>query len=57
MDMVSYETLDANAPADLFNELNEGDNVTFISLTEIPKVIRTNSRKINISLINKPNND
>lgn len=32
MDMVSYETLDANAPAELFNELNEGDNVTFISL-------------------------
>lgn len=32
MDMVSYETLDAKAPEDLFNGLNEGDNVTFISL-------------------------
>ena len=32
MDMVSYETLDANAPAELFNDLNEGDNVTFINL-------------------------
>ena len=32
MDMVSYETLDANASADLLNELNEGDNVTFIEL-------------------------
>lgn len=30
MDMVTYETLDANAPADLFNELSEGDNVTFV---------------------------
>ena len=32
MDMVSYETFDANAPSDLFLELNEGDNVTFIEL-------------------------
>ena len=32
MDMVSYETLDANASADLLSELNEGDNVTFIEL-------------------------
>ena len=32
MDMVSYETLDANAPPELFNELNIGDNVTFIEL-------------------------
>ncbi|MBS3114765.1 hypothetical protein J4448_06715 [Candidatus Woesearchaeota archaeon] len=32
MDMVNYETLDANAPAELFNDLNEGDNVTFINL-------------------------
>ncbi len=30
MDMVSYETLDANAPAELFEQLNEGDQVTFI---------------------------
>ena len=30
MDMVTYETLDATAPSELFNEINEGDNVTFI---------------------------
>ena len=30
MDMVTYETLDAIAPSALFNELNDGDNVTFI---------------------------
>ncbi len=32
MDMVSYETLDANTNSDLFNQLNEGDQVTFINL-------------------------
>ncbi|MBI2654151.1 hypothetical protein HYX02_05055 [Candidatus Woesearchaeota archaeon] len=32
MDMVSYETLDANAPEELFNQINEGDNVTFVEL-------------------------
>ena len=30
MDRVSYETLYANAPTDLLNELKEGDQVTFI---------------------------
>ncbi len=30
MDNVSYETLDANAPEEIFNELNEGDNITFV---------------------------
>ena len=30
MDNVSYETLDGTAPRDLINELNEGDQVTFI---------------------------
>ena len=30
MDMVTYETLDAIAPSALFNELNDGDSVTFI---------------------------
>ncbi|MDP3765038.1 MAG: hypothetical protein Q8R04_00845 [Nanoarchaeota archaeon] len=30
MDMVTYETLDANASPELSNELNEGDQVTFI---------------------------
>ena len=34
MDMVSYETFDANAPSDLLQELNEGDNVTFIDLKD-----------------------
>ena len=32
MDSVSYETLEADAPKDLINELNEGDEVTFIDL-------------------------
>ena len=32
MDMVSYETLDAIAPAGLLNDLNEGNQVTFIEL-------------------------
>ena len=30
MDMVSYETFDANARAELSNDLKDGDNVTFI---------------------------
>ena len=30
MDMMTYETLDAIAPSVLFNELNEGNQVTFI---------------------------
>tara|TARA_B100001964_G_C14238920_1_gene603949 strand:+ start:1564 stop:1980 length:417 start_codon:yes stop_codon:yes gene_type:complete len=30
MDNVSYETLDASAPEELHNELNEGDTVTFV---------------------------
>lgn len=32
MDMVSYETFDANLNSELFNQLNEGDQITFISL-------------------------
>ena len=32
MDSVSYETVDANAPEELLNELNEGDQVTFVDL-------------------------
>mgnify|MGYP001571434313 FL=1 len=39
MDMVSYETLDANAPAELFNDLNEGDNVTFVDVKGIIEII------------------
>ena len=30
MDNLSYETLDAKAPGELHNELNEGDAVTFV---------------------------
>ena len=30
MDNVSYETLDGTAPQELHNDLNEGDQVTFI---------------------------
>ena len=32
MDAVSYETLDAKVPVELVNDLNEGDNVTFVEL-------------------------
>lgn len=39
MDMVSYETLDANAASDILNELNEGDQVTFIDLKGNVKII------------------
>ena len=39
MDNVSYETLDANAPEELHNELNEGDQVTFIDINGDIKII------------------
>ncbi|MBI2541576.1 hypothetical protein HYV80_02610 [Candidatus Woesearchaeota archaeon] len=39
MDMVSYETLDASAASDIFNSLNEGDQVTFIDLKGDVKII------------------
>lgn len=39
MDMVSYETLDANAPAGLFEQINEGDQVTFIELNGNVRII------------------
>ena len=32
MDMVSYETLNASAPPDLINDLNEGDQITFVDI-------------------------
>ena len=32
MDMVSYETLDANASVELLNELSEGNQVTFVDI-------------------------
>ena len=40
MDMVSYETLDANATAELFEQLNEGDQVTFIELKGNVEIIQ-----------------
>lgn len=39
MDMFSYETLDANAPPELFNELNEGDQVTFVEVNGNVQII------------------
>lgn len=33
MDMVTYETLDANASSEVLNDLNEGDQVTFVELS------------------------
>ena len=39
MDMVSYETLNANAPNEILNELNEGDNVTFVDVKGIIEII------------------
>ena len=32
MDMISYETLDSNVDTELFNSLNEGDQVTFVNI-------------------------
>ncbi|MBI2652054.1 hypothetical protein HYX00_01195 [Candidatus Woesearchaeota archaeon] len=32
MDAVSYETLDSNLPAELINDINIGDTVTFVEL-------------------------
>ncbi|MBS3102995.1 hypothetical protein J4458_06155 [Candidatus Woesearchaeota archaeon] len=39
MDNVSYETLNANAPKELFSELNEGDIVTFIEFKGAIEII------------------
>ena len=39
MDNVSYETLDADAPEDLHNNLNEGGEVTFIDLAGNIKIL------------------
>jgi len=39
MDMVTYETLDANAPAELYNDLNENDLVTFIEFKSNIEII------------------
>ena len=32
MDAISYETLDSTLPPELINDINEGDNVTFVEL-------------------------
>ena len=32
MDLVSYETLDANAQSELLYNLNEGDQITFVNI-------------------------
>jgi len=39
MDNVSYETMDADAPEELHNNLNEGDEVTFINLEGNIKIL------------------
>ena len=39
MDADSYETLDATAAKELFNEINEGDEVTFIDLNGVTQII------------------
>ncbi len=39
MDNVSYETVDADCDSELLEELNEGDNVTFIDFEGRAKVI------------------
>ena len=39
MDMVTYETLDANAAVELFDQLNEGNQVTFIELNGNVQII------------------
>ena len=39
MDNVSYETLDADAPEELHNELSEGDLVTFVDFKGTIQVI------------------
>lgn len=39
MDAVSYETLDANIPPELADEVNEGDNVTFVELNGTVEIL------------------
>ena len=39
MDMVSYETVEADADKELFNELNENDFVTFVDFNGTFRVI------------------
>ncbi|MAG91318.1 hypothetical protein CMO83_01425 [Candidatus Woesearchaeota archaeon] len=43
MDMVSYETFDGNAPSELFNDLNENDQVTFIDFNGNVQILEKRS--------------
>lgn len=39
MDLVSYETLDSSAPDELMNELNAGDEITFVNIKGDVKIL------------------
>ncbi|MCP3682316.1 MAG: hypothetical protein GY861_06460 [bacterium] len=39
MDLVSYETMDGDVDRDLLEQLNEGDEVTFVGFNEQVKVL------------------
>ena len=39
MDSISYETLDSTLPAELANDVNEGDTVTFIELNGAVEIL------------------
>ena len=39
MDMVSYETLDANLPIGFLDNITEGDNVTFVELNGTVEIL------------------
>ena len=39
MDSISYETLDSTLPAELENDINEGDTVTFIELNGAVEIL------------------
>ena len=39
MDAVTYETLDSNLPAELANDVSEGDTVTFIELNGAVEIL------------------
>lgn len=45
MDMVSYQTLDANAPAEFLSELNEGDQVTFVEINGTAQIIEKRGKQ------------
>ena len=39
MDSISYETLDSNLPAELADDINEGDYVTFVELNGAVEIL------------------